>query len=649
MKRYKTIRLLPAAVIVALTLSSCVSDVSLKTGVRAPSAYGPVPTARQLRWHELGQYAFVHFGVDTFTDKEWGFGDEDPKLFNPTAFDANQIAAATKAGGLNGLILVAKHHDGLCLWPTKSTSHNITATSYKDGKGDIVKEMAEACQKAGLKFGVYVSPWDRNNPEYGFPGYVAVFHQQINEVTSNYGPVFEMWFDGACGGTGYYGGKGGKRAIKYNTYYDWKGIHAIIRKNQPDCIIWCGQYDEGGRTHYGDCRWGGSESGNVGDPCWNALSSTNRIQYGTGIRNGDVWCPAEGNTSIRPGWFYHASEDYKVKTPQRLMSVYLSSFGRGATFILNLPPDRRGIVHENDVSSLTLFGDHLRKTFENNLAQGASLTASNTRGNDTSYGPQKLLDNDLWSAWVTDDAVHTPEVVMALNGAKTFNMIRLREDIRLGQRIEGVKVDAFLDGVWKEIASAPNVGASRLCRVPTVTTTKVRVRITKSPVCPALSDIGLFLEPELAVWCPPVSDPKVSASLKSKAKWTVVSASYGDAKAAIDGKSVTAWNTSRKDYLHTLPQEFVVDMSEEKTLKGFSYVPHQKGSQDGVVDQYTFCVSVDGKTWTTVSEGEFGNLLANPVEQTMTFVPVKARYFKFVARHALARTYAVVSEIGVVE
>jgi alpha-L-fucosidase len=502
------IRLISAGLLVALLLPGCGTEVALKPTVNMPVPFGPVPTERQVRWHEMEQYAFVHFGVDTFTDKEWGFGDENPKLFNPTAFDANQIAAAAKAGGMRGLILVAKHHDGLCLWPTKSTPHNITATSYKNGKGDIVKEMSEACQRAGLKFGVYVSPWDRNHPEYGFPGYVTAYHQQISELTSHYGPIFEMWFDGACGGTGYYGGKGGKRSITYNTYYGWKEIHAIIRKNQPNCAIWCGQYDENGRTHYADCRWGGSEAGFVNDPCWNALSSEKPCHAGTGVRAGDAWCPAEGDVSIRPGWFWHASQNQEVKTPQRLMNIYLSCVGRGANLILNLPPDRRGIIHENDVSSLTAYGDHLRQTFADNLAKGAKLTASNTRGNNPFYGPQNLLDTHLWSAWVTDDAVLTPEVVLELKGAKTFNMIRLREDIRLGQRIEGIAVDAFVDGIWKEIANAPNIGAIRLCRVPQTTTTRVRVRITKSPVCPALSDFGLFLEPEWAVGCPPIADPK---------------------------------------------------------------------------------------------------------------------------------------------
>ena len=618
--------------------------------VPPPQPFGPVPSERQLRWHELGQYAFVHFGVDTFTDKEWGFGDEKESLFNPSSFDANQIVAAAKAGGLKGLILVAKHHDGLCLWPTKSTTHNISATPYKNGKGDIVKEMSMACKKAGIKFGVYVSPWDRNHREYGRPGYVTAYHQAISELTSNYGPIFEMWFDGASGGTGYYGGQGGSRSISYNTYYGWKEIRAIIRKNQPDCAIWCGQYDEDGRTHWADCRWGGSEEGHVSDPCWNALLSTKSSGWGTGLRDGDTWCPAEGDVSIRPGWFWHASQDRSVKSPQQLMNIYLSCVGRGANLILNLPPDCRGLIHENDVASLAGYGKHLAETFAQNLAKGAKLEASNVRGNDRSYGPQKLLDNDMWSAWVTDDAVHTPEVVLELKGEKTFNMIRLREDIRLGQRIEGVAVDAFVDGSWKELAAAQSVGAIRLWRVPKTTTTKVRIRVTKSPVCPALSDFGLFLEPEFDAWVPPiVGDPKLAAAAKAKAGWRVVSASFGNARAAIDGNPATFWNTHGNDGERHLPQEFMVDLGAVKTLKGFTYLPRQDKCPHGMVDQYSFAVSMDGNTWTTASEGEFGNLRANPVEQSVPFTPVKARYFKFIAKHALEKNHAVVAEVGVVE
>ncbi|MEI6810034.1 MAG: alpha-L-fucosidase, partial [bacterium] len=263
------------ALIVSMILASTLSCIAADSKPVAPPPvpFGPVPSARQLKWHELEQYAFVHFSVNTFTDKEWGFGNEKETVFAPSAFDAVQIVRAAKSAELKGLILTGKHHDGFCLWPTKSTPHNITASPYKEGKGDIVREMADACKLEGIKFGVYVSPWDRNHVDYGGPGYVQAYHTQICELVSSYGPIFEMWFDGASGGNGFYGGKGGKRRIDYNTYYGWKEIRAMIRELQPDCAVWCGQYAENDRLHWADSRWGGSEGGDVGDPCWNAVDS----------------------------------------------------------------------------------------------------------------------------------------------------------------------------------------------------------------------------------------------------------------------------------------------------------------------------------------------------------------------------------------
>lgn len=462
----------------------------------------------------MQQYAFVHFTVNTFTDKEWGDGSEKEAVFNPSAFDAGQIVRGAKSAGLKGLILTAKHHDGFCLWPTKSTPHNISASPYKNGKGDIVREMADACKQEGLKFGVYVSPWDRNHADYSGPGYVQAYHAQIRELVTEYGPIFEMWFDGANGGKGYYGGKGGSRKIDYNTYYGFKEIRAMIRELQPDCVVWSGEYKEDGRMYWGDSRWGGSESGVVGDPCWNAMDSKVAApanekaavkMLSTGRRDGDLWCPAEGDVSIRPGWFWHESQNGQVKSPEKLMEIYLACVGRGANLILNIPPDRRGQIHENDIASLKGYGEHLRQTFAVNLAASAKTQAGNTRSRNgvanSCYGPERLLDDDPWSAWITDDDVHTPEVVLELAGEKTFDLIRLREDIRLGQRVEGVAVDvwdtkAAGGAAWKEIARAQSVGANRLWRIPKTTAGKVRLRVTQSPVAPALSDFGLFLEPE---------------------------------------------------------------------------------------------------------------------------------------------------------
>ena len=633
--------------------------------VAPPAPYGPLPTAAQVKHAERAFYAFCHFTVDAFTDREWGLGTESESIFNPKQFDANQIVGAVKAAGMKGLILTCKHHDGFCLWPSKTTEHDVASSPYKNGKGDIVREVSTACRKAGIDFGVYLSPWDRNHPTYGKPEYIAVYREQMKELLTQYGPVFEVWMDGANGGTGYYRGKVGpeefkgaleNRQIDRKVYYDWQNTWALMRKYQPGAVLFS---DVGP-----DLRWCGNESGYALDPCWQTFTPHSRDGKGEpmigftvyqeaehGHRDGKLWMPAEVDVSIRPGWFWHEHENGRVRSPANLMQIYMQSIGRGATFNLNCPPDRRGLLHENDVESLRQFGEHLRATFGKNLADGAKLTASNVRGGDAKYGPKKLLDDDVWSAWVTDDDAKTPEVILDLKGAKTFNMIRLREDIRLGQRVDGVAVDVFTGGAWKEIAKAQSIGSCRLWRVSMTTADKVRIRVTAAAACPALSDFGLFLEPEFDTWIPPVgANPKAVA----KAKWKVLSVSAenaggGNARHAIDGDAGTIWHTHLDGGESGLPQEIAVDMGQEKTIKGFTYLPRQDHVVHGMVDQYAFMISTDGKDWKQVAEGEFGNLRANPVEQTVSFAPAKARYFKFVARHAVEKNHAVVAELGVVE
>jgi len=618
--------------------------------VTPPVPYGATPTPAQLKHAEREMYAFCHFTVDTFTGAEWGSGAEKESVFNPSAFDANQIVRAIKASGAKGVILTCKHHDGFCLWPTKTTAHNISASPFREGKGDVVREFANACKANDFEFGVYISPWDRNNEHYGTPEYVTdVYRKQIEELTTQYGKIFEIWFDGANGGSGYYGGKGGSRSIDRTKYYGWPETWKMVFANQPGIII----YSDIGPG----VRWCGNESGHSSDPCRATINFEADAAPGyknskflpSGELNGRTWCPAEVDVSIRGGWFFHPEQE--PRSPENLMKIYMDSVGHGAVFNLNCPPDKRGIIHENDTESLRQFGEHLRRTFETNLAARAKAEASNVRGGDLAhYGPDKLLDADRWSAWVTDDAVTTPEVTFALAGEKTFNLVRLREDIRLGLRLEGVAMDAWIDGAWKELAKAESIGSCHLWRVPQTTTAKVRLRVTKGPVCPALSDFGLFLEPPFQPWVKPVAAVSKDAR---KSKWKVVSFSYqtagGEASHAIDGDKGTLWHTHGPDGEHGLPQNLVVDMGETKTLKGFTYLPRQDGTFHGMVDRYTFETSEDGKSWKPTAEGEFGNLRANPTEQTVSFAPVMARYFKFTAIHALEMNHAAVAEIGVVE
>ncbi len=461
--------------------------------------YGALPTARQLRWHEMEMYGLIHFGLNTYQDKEWGYGDADPQLFNPVQFDAEQIVKAAKAGGLQGLILVAKHHDGFCLWPTKTTDYNITKSPWRNGKGDMVKEFEQACRKHGLKFGLYNSPWDRNAKDYGKPAYIELYRAQWRELYTNYGELFASWHDGANGGDGYYGGAKEARKIVRTTYYGWNEFWAqLTRKLQPKAVI----FSDIGL----DIRWVGNEKGWANETHWATFTPTgpkgepnpgpgfaNDHESPMGHRNGKFWIPAECDVPLRPGWFYHAQQDDKVKTLAQLQDIYCKSVGRGANLDLGLAPDQRGLLHANDVKALAAFGEWQRQTFAVNLAQDASIKASNVR--DKSFAPKNLLDKDRYSYWATDDSVTTPEVVFDLKQAKRFNIIRLRENIKLGQRVEAFAIDVWQDGQWREIAAATSIGANRLLRLPTkVTTTKVRLRITKAPVGVALSDFGLFAE-----------------------------------------------------------------------------------------------------------------------------------------------------------
>lgn len=466
-------------------------------GPAPPAPYGALPSPRQLHWHRLEVYSFLHFTVNTFTDREWGNGDEDPAIFNPTSFDADAIVGTLKAGGMRGVILTCKHHDGFCLWPTRTTDHSIRKSSWRGGKGDVVREISEAARRQGLKFGVYVSPWDRNNPQYGRPGYVETYRQQLRELLTGYGPIFEVWHDGANGGTGYYGGANEKRTIDKSTYYRWPETWEMIRSLQPDAVIFS---DVGP-----DIRWVGNEKGFANETDWATYDpagadggpaspgNVKEKESGTGTRHGSHWLPAECDVSIRPGWFWHGKEDARVKTPEQLMDLYLRSVGRGASFLLNVPPDRRGLLGDNDVASLRVFGERLRATFATNLAAGAKVTASNVRGKSKAYRAENLTDENRETYWATDDGTTAADVVVDLRQAVSFHVVRLREEIRLGQRVDEFAVEYWKDGAWQEFARGTSIGPCRLLqRADGITTTQLRLRIISSSACPAISELGVF-------------------------------------------------------------------------------------------------------------------------------------------------------------
>jgi len=467
----------------------------------APKPYGALPSERQIKWHEVEMYGLIHFTPTTFENKEWGYGDANPAIFNPTQFDADKIVAALKAGGLKGVILVSKHHDGFCLWPTKTTDYNISKSPFRNGKGDLVKEIEQACRKAGLQFGVYCSPWDRNNPKYGTNSYVETYRNQLKELYSNYGQLFMSWHDGANGGDGYYGGERATRKIDRSTYYGWDTTWAITRKMQPMANIFS---DIGW-----DVRWVGNESGFAAETSWSTFTPVpaegmNKAIPGNlnhkvnpfGTRGGENWVPAECDVPLRPGWFYHAEQKGKTKTPEQLFQIYLKSVGRGADLDLGIAPDTRGLLDDEDIASLQGFGKLVTETFNKDLIQTAILKASNTRGK--AFNVKNLIDKDRYSYWATADDVTNPILEISWKEDQTFDLIRFRENIKLGQRIEGIEVDAMLNGNWENIAKATSIGACKIIPLEkTVTTNKIRVRITASPVCIALSELGIFKKASL--------------------------------------------------------------------------------------------------------------------------------------------------------
>ncbi len=460
--------------------------------VAPPKPVLPVPSAAQMAWHKMETNAFVHFTTNTFTGREWGNGDESEKVFNPTALNANQWAQTLKETGFKTMILTCKHHDGFCLWPSKFTEHSLKNSPYKKGQGDIVREASDACKKAGIKFGVYLSPWDRNQATYGKPEYITYYRNQLKELFTNYGPIAEMWFDGANGGTGYYGGAKGTRKINAATYYDWPKTLDMVRSMQPNVVFFS---DAGPGV-----RWVGNESGLAGETNWNTISTDTLFAgkpnveklLNTGSPDGNKWIPAEVDVSIRPGWFYHAAEDAKVKTPEQLFDIYLTSVGRGSTLLLNIPPDQRGLFNELDVQSLKGFRELLDKIFSDNLANGASVTASSYRGNAKEYAPANITDANEETYWATNDNVTTGSIEITLNKSSVVQFITLQEYIKLGQRVKAFSVDVWKDNAWVPVANATTIGYKRILRIAPVNTDKVRITITDSKACPLISNIEVY-------------------------------------------------------------------------------------------------------------------------------------------------------------
>lgn len=455
----------------------------------APQPVGPVPNQHQLQWHDMEYYAFLHFSMNTFTDQEWGDGSNPASVFNPTDLDADSWAKTCVEAGMKGIIITAKHHCGFCLWPSAYTEYSVKNSPWKDGKGDIVKDLSEACKKYGLKLGVYLSPWDRNHAQYGSPEYITYFRNQLTELLTQYGDVFEVWFDGANGGDGWYGGASETRRIDNKTYYDWPNTIAMVRSIQPNAIL----FSDGGP----DIRWCGNEKGYVGETNW-CLQKAGAFMPGvadnsileTGLEDGDCWCPAEVDVSIRPGWFYHQSEDSRVKTPSQLMGIYLTSVGRGSNLILNIPIDLRGRFDDRDTASLLEFGQRLRQSFQNDLLSDARFKADVSRGRG--YEPANLKADDE-TYYAAPDGVQNVEITSTLPQAASMNAVVLKETISLGQRVGAFTLEARVDGEWKQVAEGTTIGHKRILSFPEVKADALRLKVTKSKDCPVLSFMGAYL------------------------------------------------------------------------------------------------------------------------------------------------------------
>ncbi len=466
--------------------------LSIQAQQTPPSPCGPVPTAQQLAWHELETYAFIHFTTNTFTDKEWGYGDESPEMFNPTDFDAEQWVKVLKEAGMQALILTCKHHDGFCLWPSRYTEHSVKNSSFMDGKGDVVKAVSDACRKYGLKFGIYLSPWDRNQPAYGSAAYIDYYRNQLGELLTAYGPVFEIWFDGANGGEGFYGGARENRQIDRRTYYQWPLTIDMARQIQPDVLF----FSDAGP----DIRWCGNESGFAGETNWCLINPDTLYAGKSGIEgllnsgsaDGTRWIPAEVDVSIRPGWFYHPSQDSQVKSPEKLFEIYLSSVGRGSNLLLNIPPDRRGLLHENDVKSMLGFKKLRDEAFAYNLAFNARVTASSFRGSSPQFNPANLVDNNKETFWATDNTITTSDIVIDLGIEKCIRYLVLSEYIRLGQRVRSFEIEVLKDKDWVTVATGTTIGYKRIISLDPVFAQKIRISITGSKACPVLSEIEVY-------------------------------------------------------------------------------------------------------------------------------------------------------------
>ncbi|WP_259296015.1 alpha-L-fucosidase [Phocaeicola plebeius] len=563
-------------------------------------------------------YAFIHFGLNTFNDREWGYGDTDPKTFNPTNLDCEQWAQTLVKAGMKGVILTAKHHDGFCLWPFEGTDYSVKNSPWKNGQGNVVKELSEACKKYGLKFAVYLSPWDRHQANYGTPEYLPYFYAQLHDLLTNYGPVFEVWFDGANGGDGWYGGAKDIRTIDRKNYYNYPRIYEMLDSIQPQAII----FSDGGPG----CRWVGNEKGFAGATNWSFLrkgevhpgyDKSYELQYGH--PDGNQWVPAECDVSIRPGWFYHPEEDDRVKSPDQLVDLYYRSVGHNATLLLNFPVDRRGLIHPVDSANAVRFHEMIQQQLKTNLVAGMTPKVSNERGGD--FVASALTDDNFDTYWATEDGVTTADIEFSFDTPTRMNRMMLQEYIPLGQRVKAFVVEYLDKDTWLPVKlneETTTIGYKRLLRFETVETKGIRIRITdaRGPLC--LSNVGVY------------DAGNVSDSFVEKVE-DIESVPYllPDVKAEETAK---ASDKQAQTTCFVEGDRLLIDLQEERLVSSLHFLPDQGEPNKGLIANYEIRVGTSKDAVNQlVKSGEFSNIQNNPVMQSVFFTPVKARYIELKA------------------
>ena len=597
-----------------------------------------VPTPQQLAWQQMEFTCFLHFGINTFTGREWGDGKEDPAIFNPTELDCEQWVRALKEGGFKMAIITAKHHDGFCLWPTRTTKHSVASSPWKNGKGDVVQELRKACDKYGLKFGVYLSPWDRNAECYGQgEAYNKFFIEQLTELLTNYGEVHEVWFDGANGE-----GPNGKK-----QEYDWDAILKTIRRLQPKAVT---------AIMGDDVRWVGNEGGLGRTTEWSATAlmpnsypgsdevykrlGINAMSKDLGSRElvskaSDLfWYPSEVDVSIRPGWFYHPEEDDKVKTVDQLTDLYYRSVGHNATLLLNFPVDRNGLIHPTDSLNAVSFHQRVQKELADNLLSSAKVSASDERGGQ--FKVRAVTDGKYDTYWATNDGVTTADLTFTFSQPTKMNRVMIQEYIPLGQRVKSFVVEYKKGDQWLSVKcneETTTVGYKRLLRFEMIETEELRIRFMDARACLCINEVGAYYAPDATENYTPAT-----SELKSF-PFTILGVDMEEAKKCSDKDDQTTALISGK--------EIMIDLGENRTIHSFYYLPDQSEYSKGLISSYELSAGITEEAMQVVAQGEFSNIRNNPILQNMYFSPVEARYFKLKATRMVDESDSLgIAEIG---